>query len=141
MTEKLTPKQEKFCAEYIKDGNATQAALRAGYSKKTARAIGCQNLAKPLIVERIKELTKDADEARTIQVKEALERLTVICRREQTDEAISPVDGSKIEMKIATRDQLKALELILKLNGMFEKNINLTGDLGINIEVDYGEES
>lgn len=39
MTEKLTPKQEKFCAEYIKDGNATQASLRAGYSKKTARAI------------------------------------------------------------------------------------------------------
>lgn len=141
MTEKLTPKQEKFCAEYIKDGNATQAALRAGYSKKTARAIGCQNLAKPVIIQRIKELTKDADEARTIQVKEALERLTVICRREQTDEIISPIDGSKVEVKTATKDQLKALELILKLNGMFEKNINLTGDLGINIEVDYGEES
>lgn len=141
MEEKLTPKQEKFCAEYIKDGNATQAALRAGYSKKTARAIGCQNLAKPVIIQRIKELTKDADEARTIQVKEALERLTVICRREQTDEIISPIDGSKVEVKTATKDQLKALELILKLNGMFEKNINLTGDLGINIEVDYGEES
>lgn len=141
MTEKLTPKQEAFCAEYIKDGNATQAAIRAGYSKKTAYVIGGENLKKPVVAERIKELTKAADEARTIQVKEALERLTVVCRREQTDEIISPADGSIIQTKVSTRDQLKALELILKLNGMFEKNVNLTGDLGINIEVDYGEES
>lgn len=50
---KLTDKQEMFCLEYLIDLNATQAAIRAGYSKKTAQAIGAENLTKPLISERI----------------------------------------------------------------------------------------
>lgn len=54
---KLTAKQERFCQEYIVDFNATQAAIRAGYSQKTARDIACENLAKPNIENRIKELT------------------------------------------------------------------------------------
>ena len=45
----LTPKQRLFCLEYLKDLNATQAAIRAGYSKKTAKEIGCENLTKPNI--------------------------------------------------------------------------------------------
>ena len=42
----MTPKQHKFCDEYIKTGNATQSAINAGYSKKTAKQIGQQNLTK-----------------------------------------------------------------------------------------------
>lgn len=53
---KLTDKQEMFCLEYLIDLNATQAAIRAGYSKKTAHSIGNENLIKPLIQERITEL-------------------------------------------------------------------------------------
>ena len=53
---KLTSKQKKFCDEYLIDLNATQAAIRAGYSKKTAKDIGCQNLAKVYIADRIAEL-------------------------------------------------------------------------------------
>lgn len=44
---KLTAKEERFCYEYCIDFNATQAALRAGYSPKTAYAIGAENLRKP----------------------------------------------------------------------------------------------
>ena len=43
----LEPRQERFVLEYLIDLNATQAAIRAGYSEKTARAIGCENLTKP----------------------------------------------------------------------------------------------
>ena len=50
---KLTPKQELFCLEYIVDLNATQAAIRAGYSKKTAKEMGYENLTKPHISTRI----------------------------------------------------------------------------------------
>jgi len=50
---KLTPKQEKFCNEYLIDLNATQAAIRAGYSEKTAKVIGFENLTKPYIQEFI----------------------------------------------------------------------------------------
>lgn len=53
---KLTAKQEQFCQEYLVDLNATQAAIRAGYSKDTANEIGSQNLAKISISERITEL-------------------------------------------------------------------------------------
>ena len=51
----LTPKQQRFVEEYLIDLNATQAAIRAGYSEKTARDIGCENLAKPNIAKAIAE--------------------------------------------------------------------------------------
>lgn len=49
----LTDKQRRFCEEYVVDWNATQAAIRAGYSEKTAEAIGFENLRKPKIAEYI----------------------------------------------------------------------------------------
>lgn len=49
---KLTDKQELFAREYLKDLNATQAAIRAGYSEKTARATGSENLSKPDIADQ-----------------------------------------------------------------------------------------
>lgn len=63
----LTPKQEAFVNEYLISWNATQAAIKAGYSEKTARAIGAENLTKPDIKEiiriRVQEMTMSADEA------------------------------------------------------------------------------
>lgn len=53
---KLTLKQEKFCLEYLKDYNKTQAAIRAGYAKGTAKEQGYENFTKPHIVARIEEL-------------------------------------------------------------------------------------
>lgn len=50
----LTDKQKRFIDEYLVDLNATQAAIRAGYSPKTARAVGSENLTKPDIVDEIK---------------------------------------------------------------------------------------
>jgi hypothetical protein len=59
---KLTDKQEMFCKEYVIDLNATQAAIRAGYSGKTAQKIGSENLSKPVIVNRIAELSASRNE-------------------------------------------------------------------------------
>lgn len=62
----LRTKQKRFCEEYLKDFNAAQAAIRSGYSKKTAREIGRENLTKPdikaFIDSRLKELSLSADE-------------------------------------------------------------------------------
>jgi len=52
---KLTNKQEMFCKEYLIDLNATQAAIRAGYSKKTAKQMGTENLAKPVLAKYIQD--------------------------------------------------------------------------------------
>ncbi len=51
----MTPRQKRFVEEYLKDPNATQAAVRAGYSEKTAAVIGSENLRKPKIAEAVKE--------------------------------------------------------------------------------------
>ena len=51
----LTPKQQRFVEEYLIDLNATQAAIRAGYSEKTAKEIGSENLTKPNIAKAIQE--------------------------------------------------------------------------------------
>ncbi|WP_299726812.1 terminase small subunit [uncultured Endozoicomonas sp.] len=70
---KLSPKQEAFCREYIANGgNATQAAIAAGYSKKTATVVGAQNLTKLNIKERLQEQQKKAQEAFTITVEQRL---------------------------------------------------------------------
>lgn len=55
----MTNKQEMFIKEYLVDLNATQAAIRAGYSEKTAKDIACENLAKPYIKEAIEKAIKD----------------------------------------------------------------------------------
>ena len=59
---KLTPKQELFIQEYLVDLNATQAAIRAGYSKKTASVIGAENLVKPKIAAAIQEAKQERQE-------------------------------------------------------------------------------
>ena len=65
MAKQLTDKQERFVEEYLVDLNATQAAIRAGYSKKTARDIGYENLTKPdiraAIVDKRKEISRRVD--------------------------------------------------------------------------------
>lgn len=57
---RLTPKQEQFCREYLIDLNATKAALRAGYSRKTAKEIGHENLTKPHLSNRIATLKQES---------------------------------------------------------------------------------
>ena len=74
----MTPKQERFCEEYLVDLNATQAAIRAGYSEKTAKDIACQNLAKLNIQERIAGLRKEQSERTQITADRVVEELKYI---------------------------------------------------------------
>lgn len=71
----LTPKQEKFCQEYLKDLNATQASIRAGYSEKTAAKIGNENLRKPDIAKKLSELMSGRSERTKIDADWLLTRL------------------------------------------------------------------
>lgn len=102
---KLTPKQAAFVHEYLMDLNATQAAIRAGYSKKTANRIATENLSKPVIQEAIQE-ARDAREKRSmITVEWVLAQIASIAQDEEAQQ----------------RDRLKALELLGKHLGMWEK--------------------
>jgi len=72
---KLTPKQRKFCLEYLKDFNATRAAVEAGYSKKTASVIGTENLGKPNIQDYLAERTRKYTEKAEIDIELILSHL------------------------------------------------------------------
>lgn len=74
----LTQKQQRFCDEYLIDLNATQAAVRAGYSVKTAQAISTENLSKPLVKEYLAKLIKDRSERTKIDADYVLKRLVDI---------------------------------------------------------------
>ena len=71
--EKLTEKQKMFCKEYIVDLNATQACIRAGYSEKTAKQIGSENLSKPYLQDEIAKLIKDREERVKLTADKVLE--------------------------------------------------------------------
>ena len=83
---KLTPKQKAFADYYIELGNATEAARRAGYSKKTAGAIGTENLGKPAIRGYIAQRQAEIESDRTASMKEILELRTAIMRGEEKDQ-------------------------------------------------------
>jgi len=81
----LTDKQEMFCREYLIDLNATQAAIRAGYSENTARKIGSENLTKPDVQNRIAELKANRNEQVNIDAAYVLRRLVEIDQMDVLD--------------------------------------------------------
>jgi len=83
--ERLTQKQETFCVKYFELGNATQAAIQAGYSKRTAQAIAAENLTKPLILARMGELRKQVEDESVASVLERRQRLTEMIRANLVD--------------------------------------------------------
>lgn len=82
----LTPKQKAFADYYLETGNATEAAKRAGYSEKTARQIGTENLAKPYISEYIAKRQKQLEDKRIADISEVLQFFTSVMRGEIKDQ-------------------------------------------------------
>lgn len=116
MTRKLTPKQCKFADEYIKSGNAADAARKAGYSKRSARSVGQENLTKPDIKQYIDEQMAEIASKRIMDATEAVELLTRIARGEEKETVISStpegVYESQKEADLKTR--ISAVKEILK---------------------------
>lgn len=104
-TQELTDRQARFCEEYLIDLNATQAAIRAGYSEKTANEQGAQLLAKLSIQNRIAELKAERAKRTEITQDSVIQELAEVARAE--------VKG------VRAVDKLKALELLGKHLGMF----------------------
>lgn len=96
--QQLTQKQESFCINYFQTGNATQAAIIAGYSRKTAAAIAAQNLQKLNIRNRLTALQEAAASAKIMDVRERKERLSEIARARLTDFMELGQDGSWVNI-------------------------------------------
>lgn len=129
---KLTAKQQRFCDEYLIDLNATQAAIRAGYSKKTAGSIGTENMQKPLIKEYIDQRMAEKEKALIADQNEVLKYLTSVLRGESESEeiVIENVGGFTSEARTmrkapSEKDRLKAAELLGKRYSLFKDSMKL----------------
>lgn len=124
MQKKLTPKQQRFVEEYLVDLNATQACVRAGYSKKTAQRIGSENLSKPLIAAEIKKGSKIITEKTEVSAESIVTRLNILANRCMQAEPVTDKDGNPIgDYKFDSSGANKALELLGKTKAMFVDKI------------------
>jgi phage terminase small subunit len=144
---KLTAKQQRFCDEYLIDLNATQAAIRAGYSKKTANRIGTENLSKLVIREYIENRMAEKEAALIADQDEVLKYLTSVLRGQSksTEIVIEGLgDGStkarKMEKEPSEKDKLKAAELLGKRYGLYTEKVEEKVDMELNVTIDYGDE-
>lgn len=149
----MTQKQKRFCEEYLVDLNATQAAIRAGYSPDTAYSIGAENLKKPEIRARIDKAMAERSKRTGVNAERVLRELAKIAFVNAPDvidldkavvlDSATPDDtaaisgvkvkrsitdsGETIEREIKLSDKIKALELLGKHLGMFTDKMELSG--------------
>lgn len=110
---KLNARQKAFCEFYVASGNATESAVKAGYSKRTARSIGQRLLTNVDIQNYIEELNKKVKDNRIADIKEVKEFWTEVLRNK----------NQKIQ------DRLKASEYIAKTNGAFLDKVEVKGEI------------
>ncbi len=123
----LNEKQIAFAREYVVDLNATKAAIRAGYSEKTAGQIGFELLKKPEIQEEINKFRRTVEERTLRTVADVLADIGKV-RQNAMQSVIDPVTGA--EVMISHKDALKALELEGKHLGAFIERKDITNSDG-----------
>ena len=161
---KLTAKQQMFCDEYLIDLNATQAAIRAGYSEKTAAVIATENLRKPNIKEYIEKRMAEKEKSLIADQDEVMKYLSAVMRRQMKDSVVVTLqsktekwvmdeDTGKLKKQTITeekpavveipaqlRDANKAAELLGKAYGLYTDRVETEVDMELNINIDYGDE-
>jgi len=162
----LTKKQKLFVEEYLIDLNATQAAIRAGYSPTSARQIADENMSKPDIKNAIEKALAERSKRTGVNADRIILELAKIAFVNPTDvinmdeatirgdanrddtAAISSVkvkripteDGDIVEREVKTYDKIKALELLGKHMGMFTDKFKVEGAIPIVIHDDLDDE-
>lgn len=124
---KLTPKQKDFCEYYLQTGNAAEAARKAGYSEKTARVVGPENLSKPAISEYITKRRAEMDKALIADSDEVLRFYSAVMRGEVKDQfGLDP----------ALSDRIRAAELLGKRYRLFADKVSVEGVVPVVISGD-----
>lgn len=126
----MNAKQKRFCDEYLIDCNATQAAIRAGYSKKTAKQTGQRLLTFVDLKQYINEQLEQMHNKTTADAEEVMKYLTSVMRGEHTEQTLKLVgDGVQdiAEIDVAAKERLKAAELIGKRYGIWKDNVDVKG--------------
>ena len=124
---KLTEKQKRFIDYYVETANATESAKKAGYSFKTAKNIGAENLTKLnyFIQERLQQLGDNR-----IASQEEVLYLTKVMRGEEKDQ---------FGLDASLQDRTKCAELLGKRYGTFKEKVDVTGNIPVVIQDDITE--
>nr|DAW06455.1 MAG TPA: Terminase small subunit [Caudoviricetes sp.] len=125
---KLTEKQKRFIDYYVETANATESAKKAGYSSKTAKNIGAENLTKLnyFIQERLQQL----EDSRIASQEEVLQYLTKVMRGEEKDQ---------FGLDASLQDRTKCAELLGKRYGTFKEKVEVAGNIPVVITDDITE--
>ncbi len=137
---KLTLKQKRFADEYIISANATAAAIKAGYSKKTARSIGQENLTKPDIKAYIDERLEKLESEKIATQEEVLQYLTSIMRGDQQEKtliSIGELGQEIVDIDVGAKDRIKAAELLGKRYRLFTDKVEM--DVSSDVTINVGE--
>ncbi len=131
----LTTKQKRFCQEYLIDLNATQAAIRAGYSEKSAYSVGQRMLKNVEVKKYIAEQMERLKNEKISSAQEVLEYLTSVMRGEQKEQVpLMYYDKQILEEKSASiKDRLKAAELLGKRYALFTEKLEVEGTTAVQI--------
>lgn len=135
----MNARQKRFCDEYLIDCNAKQAAIRAGYSPKTAYSIGNENLNKPELKAYIAEQLEKIHSAKIADAEEVLKYLTSVMRGEHTEQVLKLIgEGVQTvtDIDVSAKERLKAAELIGKRYGLFTDKVGLEGAVPVIITGD-----
>ena len=142
LSKKLRLQWKKFADEYIKTGNVYQSAINAGYSENYAKSDACKILEKPSVKAYIDERMKELEEEAIADQSEVLKFLTRILRNEEKEEVLVNVGNFEQEVqevKVSAKDRIKAAELLGKRYGSWTDKVDLTSDLTLVFEDDYGD--
>lgn len=139
---KLRLQWRKFADEYIKTGNVYQSAINAGYSENYAKTNAYKLLEKDSIKSYIDERMKKLEEEAIADQAEVLKYLTRVLRDEEREEVLVNVGNYEQEiqsMKVSAKDRIKAAELLGKRYGSWTDKVDLSSDLTLIFEDDYGD--
>ena len=144
----MTGKQKRFAEEYLVDCNATQAAIRAGYSEKTAYSQGERLLKNVEVQNYIQEQLDKISSEKVADAKEVMEYLTSVLRGESrgTELVIESVgdymsEAREVEKAPSEKEKLKAAELLAKRYGLLTDKVNLESAVPVVIVDDVAEDS
>lgn len=156
----ITEKQKKFVEEWLKDNNATQAAIRAGYSEKTATSQGARLLTNVKVLEYKDKLLSDLKKPTIATIEEILEYYTRVMRREEKESIVVTVKEKQsgwvtnketgkrekatieketpkvVEIPTKVSDANKAAEMLGKNYGIWTEKMNIDGNQSITFVED-----
>lgn len=130
--DKLTPKQQRFVSEYLRLGNATQAAIAAGYSEKTANRIATENLSKPVIARAIERAQQRRNDRLELEEDFELKKGLELLRMCMEPEHVYNMKGQKVKdengnyvMMFDSKGANMALQTIAKIRGKFVQKVQV----------------